>query len=89
MTGATDESRKPQCFDLVELIDAVDGIPAGSLGTVIVEGIDQALVDFSWCDPGTPAGCNRTQRVSNRSMKVVESRSFDQAVRAWHSGSTA
>ncbi|HEY1238792.1 MAG TPA: hypothetical protein VGE91_10670 [Solirubrobacterales bacterium] len=71
---------KPRCFDLVELVEAVDGMLPGSRGTVIIEGIEQAVVDFSWSDQGSPDGCDRTQAVPNRSMRVVESRSFDQAV---------
>jgi hypothetical protein len=76
------KDRQAKCFDLIELTDPVDGLPPGSHGTVTVEGIGQALVDFSWCDEGPPTGCNQVQRVPNGSMKVVEVRSFDQACRA-------
>jgi nucleotide-binding universal stress UspA family protein len=76
------KDRQAKCFDLIELTDPVDGLPVGSRGTVTIEGIGQALVDFGWCEEDSPAGCNLIQRVPNGSMKVIESRSFHQALRA-------
>jgi hypothetical protein len=78
----TTSDRQAKCFDLVELTDPVGDLPRGSHGTVTVQGIGQAIVDFSWCDEGTPPGCTHLHRVSTESMRVLERRTFNQAIRA-------
>ena len=69
----------PTPFDLIELVGSVAGYPVGSRGTVVIQGIGQAIVDFAWDDPSRRHQGSCRQCVPNNSMKVIRKRTFGAA----------
>ena len=70
----------PTPFDLIELVGSVAGYPVGSRGTVVIQGLEQAIVDFAWDDAPRRHQGSCPQCVPNNSMKVIRKRTFDAAV---------
>jgi hypothetical protein len=58
-------------FDVIELVVPIEGHEAGERGTVIVEGVTQALVYFGWRDRSRPP-MGTTARVKVEAMRLVE-----------------
>ena len=75
MHGGAPRSEHPRPFDLVELVRPTAGHEVGERGTVTVEGVGRALVDFSWPD-GVQARVREPAVVSvpDRSMRIIERR---------------
>jgi hypothetical protein len=77
------DEQTPKPFDLVELTEPADGFEIGSRGTVVLQGIGQAHVDFNWCDEG-PGGYGHRHCgvIPHRCMRVVRPQTFDAAFSA-------
>lgn len=58
-------------FDVIELVEPTEGHEAGERGTVIVEGVTQALVYFGWKDRARPP-MGTTARVPAQAMRLVD-----------------
>ena len=69
----------PTPFDLIELVGSVAGYPVGSRGTVVIQGLGQAIVDFAWDDAPRRHQGTCPQCIPNNSMKVTRKRTFDTA----------
>jgi hypothetical protein len=70
----------PTPFDLIELVGSVADYPVGSRGTVVIQGIGQAIVDFAWEDAPRRHRGRCPQCVPNNLMKVIRKRTFDAAM---------
>jgi hypothetical protein len=80
---STATNHKPKPFDLIELTAPIGGYPAGSRGTLVIEGIGHAEVNFAWNDRGPrTVGREHLLVVPTRSMKLIQSRSLDAALSA-------
>jgi hypothetical protein len=69
----------PTPFDLIELVGSVAGYPVGSRGTLVIQGIGQAIVDFAWDDAPRRHQGSCPQCVPHNSMKVIRKRTFGTA----------
>jgi hypothetical protein len=70
----------PTPFDLIELVGSVAGYPVGSRGTLVIQGIGQAIVDFAWDDAPRRHQGSCPQCVPHNSMKVIRKRTFGAAI---------
>jgi len=80
-TNGASQDELARAFDLVELIEPVGFHDVGERGTVVVEGIDRALVSFAWREdsPSSALGGDVPVEVMHRGMRVVRHRSYREA----------